>query len=444
MSKRRTIPALLAATLGLGATTAWADQPSQTDLQKQVQDLQAQVKELQSQRTNPGFTSQDVDSTVDSVLHDANRRSQLMMESGGFMGGWSEDEGFAIRSADGNYSLHPSIQLQFRTVTTYNDKVTSSGDANTDNGFDLRRLKLSFAGTAITKDLSYFVEWATDHNSGSLVNEQAYVQYQFADNFAVKAGQYKEYIYHEQTVSSRRQMAADRSLLNEVFFGGESFVQGVDLLWDPKTTVRADIAFTDGYKSSNTDFRDPPANGFDFGVHGRLEWLAMGKDFKGYNQFTSMGNKSGDFLVIGAGGDWSQNGDINLYHHAVDAQWNSGPWGVYVAWVGVYNDPNGGSSSWDCGALGQVSYLLNNQWEIFGRYDYFHLDDNSPTSHGSENTFHEITVGLNYYLHGHSAKITVDAGWLPNGAPNNQTGIGVLANDGENEYYVRGQFQLLL
>jgi hypothetical protein len=51
---------------------------------------------------------------------------------------------------------------------------------------------------------------------------------------------------------------------------------------------------------------------------------------------------------------------------------------------------------------------------------------------------------VNYYLHGHSAKITIDAGWLPNGSPNNQTGIGVLANDGDNEYFIRGQFQLLI
>ena len=442
MSKRRTIPALLAATLGLGATAAWADQPSQADLQKQVEQLQSQVKDLQTQRANPAFSAKDVDATVDSVLHDANLRSQLMAEQGGFTGGWMDDK-FTIASADGKYSMSPGLQLQFRTTTTYNDKV-NGGDANTDNGFEMRRIKLQFAGTAITKDLQYFVEWATDRVGGGLVNEQAFVEYKFADSFSVKAGQYKEFIYHEQTVSSRRSMAADRSLLNEVFFGGESFVQGVDLLWYNNKNMRGDVAFTDGFASRNTNFQDPSTNPFDFGVHGRFEWLVFGKDFKGYNQFTSMGNKSGDFLVVGAGGDWSQAGGDNVYRHAVDAQWNSGPWGVYVAWVGVYNDPSGGNSAWDCGALAQVSYLINNQWEVFGRYDYFHLDDNSVVSHGSENTFHEFTVGLNYYLHGHSAKITVDAGWLPNGSPNNQTGIGVLANDGENEYYVRGQFQLLL
>ncbi|HEY7115626.1 MAG TPA: porin [Tepidisphaeraceae bacterium] len=455
MTKRRTISALVAAALvGLGATAASraADQPAggatnQQDMQKQLEALQQQVKDLQAQRaaSGPAFSAKDVDATVDSVLRDADRRSQMLAETGGFYGGWMDDR-FSIRSADGNYVFSPWIQMQFRSVTTYNDNATASGDANTDNGFEMRRIKLGFDGNAFSKDFTYSFVWATDRKTGNLVNEEAYGQYKFADNFAVKFGQYKEYIYHEQTISSKRQMAADRSLLNEVLNGGESYTQGVDLLWDSNGPFRADIAFTDGYASRNTNFQDPPTNGFDFGVHGRAEWMVFGKDFKGYGQFTSLGNKSGDFLVLGAGGDWSQNGDINVYHHNVDAQWNMGPIGLYAAYVGLYTDPgSGGSSAWDWGFLVQASYLINNQWELFGRYDYMHLDGtDSAIAHGTEDTFHEITVGLNYYLHGHSAKITIDAGWLPNGSPNNQDGIGVLANDGENEYYLRGQFQLLL
>jgi hypothetical protein len=367
------------------------------------------------------------------------------MESGGFTGGWMDGTGFTIRSADGNYSMTPGVHFQFRTTTVYNDQVRSNGDANIDNGFEIHNLRFSLEGTAITKRLHYYFVW-NSADGGTLTNEEAYVQYDFADNFAVKLGQYREMIYHEQAVHDKRQMAADRSLLNEVLNGGQSFVQGVDLIWDPRSGFRGDIAFTDGYNSRNTNFQDPPSNAFDFGVHARVEWAVMG-DFRRYNQFTSLGYKGGDdLLVIGAGGDWSQSGDFNVYHHNIDAQWNSGPLGIYVAYVGLYTDPGnaGGSSSWDCGALVQASYLLNAQWELFGRYDYLHVSADSPIVHGTENTFHEIAVGLNYYLHGQNAKFTFDFGWLPNGAPNNQSQIGVLANDGQNEYYVRGQFQLVL
>ena len=449
---KRTVSALLAAAFGLCATSAWADQPGQADLQQQVQQLQQQVKELQAQRANPSFTAKDVDATVDSVLHDSARRSQLLAETGGFYGGWMDDQ-FTIQSADGNYSMHPGIHFQFRNNTNYNQNGGSGGSDNTDNGFEVRNLRFSLDGTAITKNLYYNFVWNTDRTNGSLINEEAYVQYKFADNFAVKVGQFKEYIYHEQTVSDKRQLAVDRSLLNLILNGtgspngtGISYVQGVDLLWDNNSNLRADVAFTDGYNSRNTNFQDPPTNSFDFGVQGRIEWLVFGSSFKGYNQFSSMGNKAGDFLVIGAGGDWSQRDSLNSYHHNVDAQWNSGPLAVYAAYVGLYTDPgNNGSSGYDYGFLLQAGYMINTQWEVFGRYDYTHLDGtNSAVAHGSEDTFHEITVGLNYYLHGQNAKITLDAGWLPNGSPHTFNAIGVLANDGDNQYFVRAQFQLIL
>jgi hypothetical protein len=442
---KRTISALLAAAaVGLGATAARADQPSQAELQQQLQQLQQQVKELQAQRAAPAYSAKDVDATVDSIIHDANRRSQLLADNGGFLAGWSGGR-FILQSEDGNYSLSPGVIFQFRNVTNYNDNAKSNGDANTDNGFEVRRLRFILEGTAITKNLSYRLQWNTNRTNGTMFNEEAYVQYKFADNFAVKMGQYKEFIYHEQSVSATKQLLVDRSLLNEVLNGGESYVQGIDLLWDPGQNLHGDIGFTDGYNGFNTNFQDPPANPFDFGVHGRIEYMLFGKDFKGYSSLTSMGNKSGDLAVIGAGADYSQNGDVNVIHHNVDVQWNAGPLSVYAAYVGLYTDfgntNTGPGSGYDYGFLAQAGWMLNNDWEVFGRYDYTHLD-NQPS--GDEDAFHEVSVGVNYYLHGQNAKITVDAGWLPNGAPSSQTGIGVLANDGDNEFYIRGQFQLVL
>ena len=101
----------------------------------------------------------------------------------------------------------------------------------------------------------------------------------------------------------------------------------------------------------------------------------------------------------------------------------------------------GNGSNYDYGFLVQAGYMINPTWEVFGRYDWTHLDNQAS---GSEDSFHEVAVGVNYYLHGHNAKFTIDAGWLPSGSPSSQTGIGVLANNGDNEFYIRGQFQLVL
>jgi hypothetical protein len=71
------------------------------------------------------------------------------------------------------------------------------------------------------------------------------------------------------------------------------------------------------------------------------------------------------------------------------------------------------------------------------------LDEDFVTG---EDTIHEFTAGVNYYLgwdgaFGHRAKITVDVVYLPNGSPNDQTGLGVLAGT-EDQFVLRGQFQL--
>jgi hypothetical protein len=423
------------------AANAWADQNSSADLQKQIQELQAQVSELQAQRAiAPAYSASDVNSVVDSVLKDAERRSQLLADGGGgFLGGW-ENGKFTIRSADGNYSLSPGIWLQFRSVTNVNDRSGGEGGNNLDNGFELRRLKLSFEGNAITKDLTYGIVWATDRKNGNLVNEEAWARYAFADNWAVKVGQYKELIYQETATSSKRKLAVDVSLAGQILFGGDTYSQGIELDYgDHDEALRALVGISDGYGSVNTNFQDPPANPFDFGVYGRVEYKLLG-DWKSYTDATALGNKH-DLLVIGAGGDWSQNGDQSIYRPAIDLQWETGPFGVFAGLIGRYTDSNSGSSTFDWGAVAQLGYLINSRWEIFGRYDLLKLDN---VAAGKEDTFHELTLGVNYYLKGHNAKVTFDGGWLPNGSPSNADAIGVLSNNGENEFYIRGQFQLVL
>jgi hypothetical protein len=81
------------------------------------------------------------------------------------------------------------------------------------------------------------------------------------------------------------------------------------------------------------------------------------------------------------------------YHHNVDAQWNSGPLGIYAAFVGVYTDAGSGAgNSYDWGFVVQANFMINAQWELFGRYDFIELDgSDSAFAHGARDEFHEIT-----------------------------------------------------
>src|SRR6202035_3866989 len=104
----------------------------------------------------------------------------------------------------------------------------------------------------------------------------------------------------------------------------------------------------------------------------------------------------------------------------VDLQWAS-PSGLafYADYLGRYTRGVGGgaATAYDQSLLGQVSYLFDKNWEVFGRYDYIHFDTKT-TPAGVKKNIDEITGGVNYYLYGQNVKVTGDATYLPNGAPN--------------------------
>jgi hypothetical protein len=341
--------------------------------------------------------------------------------------------------------MSPSIGMQFRSVTNWADNAKSGGRDNTDNGLEVRRLKFGLDGNAFTKSLYYNFLWATDRFSGNLVLEEAYARYQFADNWAVKVGQYKQMVNQESATSFRRFLAVDRSMANEILFGGETHLQGIELMYDdgPNGSTQAFVGLTDGFNSKNTNFQDPgtSANPFDFGVEARVNYKVMG-DWKSYNDMTAMGNTK-DLLVVGAGFDWSQGGDTDVVRHAVDAQYESGPLAVLAAYYGRWTRNVAGSDDdrYDWGLMVQAGYMLNSQYEVFGRWSMTHLDDDFVTG---DSEFCELALGFNYYIRGHNAKITVDVTWLPNGAPGDLTGLGILGNEGEDQFLIRGQFQLSL
>jgi hypothetical protein len=459
-SKRHfTIP-VVAGALGVGgaAMIAQAAEPTAAELQAQIQSLQAKVQQMETQRPATAITANPQPATVDSVLSDANRRSQLMEVEGMTAGHTEGEDGhFVLQSADGNFRLMPMLQLQFRNVTNWSENATASGKDTLENGFEINRAKLELFGNAFSPDLTYDIRWASGENNGgaSLVLENAYVQWRFADDWSVRGGQFKDNVFHEETVSSRRQLAVDRSLVNEVIGGGRTdYVQGVALIWDNGGALRAEAAYHDGANSDNTSFQDVPtilpASNTNFGVSARVEYALQG-NFRQYDDFTARNNKD-DMLVLGAGLDLTQAGSDNVFFHTFDAQWEPQAvkgLGVYAAYLGAYADFNNGAgagndTSYDWGFLVQAGYMVNEKCEVFARYSLTNLDSDVPGFSLKTDKFNELTFGANYYMHGHSAKFTIDASILPDGSPANISSADYLANDGDTEIVVRAQFQLLI
>lgn len=451
MTKSRyfALPAMLAAgAIAMGSGSARAADPTTAELMQQLQQLQSKVQELEAKH-NDGPTSKDVDATVERVLNDANSRSQ-MLQMEGFTAGWTKDKGFRIQDAAGNWQLHPFFQFQFRNVTNFShsNAVTSGGTITgfdekdrLQNGFDMRRMKFGFDGNAFSPDLTYYFLWASENDGGGVGLEQAWVKYFFNDSWAVRLGQIRNPVFHETDTSSGYQLAADRSLANLLLTGSnEAFTQSVSLVYAPKEgPITGEVGISDGYISGNSGFTDSPtAHG---GAFARVNYFVMG-DRKSYSDFTARGNKA-DLLVVGGGIDYTTRDDEADYRHTVDVQYeNTNGLSLYVAYLGNWVDSRAADDQfWNYGFVGQVGYMVNEDWEVFGRASYSKFDQENAFG---EDTWCELTAGVNWYVgHGHNAKVTLDATVLPNGSPIDNTDLGILASD-KTEAFVRAQFQLLL
>ena len=100
-----------------------------------------------------------------------------------------------------------------------------------------------------------------------------------------------------------------------------------------------------------------------------------------------------------------------------------------------------GADTYEYSVLGQVSYLFDQKWEPYARYEHLYLQG---TAAGAQDNINSIVVGANYYLYGHAAKLSAQAEYLPNGIPISDDGADVEASNNHNEFVFIAQFQLLL
>lgn len=415
---------------GWGAPVSAADSP---------EDIRAEMRRLQSKLDQLEARQAQTSETIQKMIDDAARRSQLLSIGEGANVSYDPARGgFYIQ--DGPNVVHPFAMLQFRNNITSRDNAGPAGESSWENGFEVRRMKFGFDGTLFTTDLSYLFQWGVGRKDGLPVMEDAWAKYKFADNWAIRAGQFKDPLTHESWIGAKKLLATDRSYMNDYFTNGDNYTQGVSLIWEPKArALRGELAITDGQMSANQNYRDFPTNSYSFGVTGRMEWAVFG-DFKGYDEFTAIGVQK-DSLVIGVAADYSQAGDTSPLTHTIDVMFkNTAGLSLYGAYIGRWIENSaGGGSSYDWGAEAQVAYAFNPRWEVFGRYDYLSIDSVAATP----SSVNEFTVGVNRYFNKHNVKLTVDLSYLPDGAPVSLDGLGIMATDGD-VWVLRTQFQLAI
>ncbi len=388
---------------------------------------------------------------VAQVVADAEKRSRLIDGDLSLAAGY--DKGFFIKSADENFLLKTSFLFQFRGIANWEEDGQLDGGDNIESGFEIRRFRTRFTGNAFSKDLTYDFQLDYARNGGNITLLDGTIGYRFAPEWQFKFGQWKQRFARERDVGPGNQLAVDRSFLDALIGGGlTNRVQGVALVYGgtKENNWRVEGTLTDGAGIANTDFRDGAAG---FGSAVRVEYKLMG-DWSNYNDFTAKGTKD-RLAVVGAGVDYTDfdSGEQILYTADLHYE-TAGGFGLMTAVHGRSLDARdtgdqGVTTDW--GALAQASYLVRKNLEPFARYSILRFED---TDGAGDDTYNEITVGVNYYLGkdgawGNRAKLTVDAVYLPDGAPGttaapgNLTGMGYVAGE-DAQFILRAQFTLQL
>ncbi|MCC6952127.1 MAG: hypothetical protein IT433_11880 [Phycisphaerales bacterium] len=383
--------------------------------------------------------AQTADNISRELLADAANRSSFSAAAGG---GW--EKGSFFISDGGANTLTPYGFTQFRYLMNFRDEDSAGDQDDFTHGFQARRTRVGMKGTVWSKNLSFDMLGEFSRSSGAFTLLDAWGQYKFENNMAIKWGQGKVGLLREELVSDTKQLTLERSTVNSVFTQGRS--QMVQLAYTGES-FRGWASISDGLNTLNTDFNS--ASEADYALTARGEFRWGDGDWKRFDDNVSWrGSKYGGMLGAAVhfqdGGETGGTSDTQVLEATVDASMEGNGWNLFAAAVWRNTDASGSDSD-DFGAVLQGGYLVSDQCEVFLRYDGVFPDDDS----GGDD-FHTLTAGANYYLspESHAAKFSADIQYYFDaedaaGIISPSTGSNLLADTEDGQIALRLQMQVL-
>jgi len=476
---------LLAGTAVAGSAFA-ASVEANNDAMAQIADLKKEIAELKAQNGDKWLTEQrasEIRSVVQDVLSDADTRASLQAAQA--TAGWNK--GFFLASPDGNFKLNVGGQLQTRWaynwMSSRDMNNSSTNGVNTFNtagvskaayGFEVRRAKLEFSGHVVDPSWQYAVTLAYqqffgqnndpasanfaggggvsqgDNFAGGIGLENAYIKKDLGNGFSVQVGQFKSPFLREWLVSSKYQLAVERSLVETMFSTG--WTQGIQANWN-NDNLRAMVSYNDGANNANlgsisgTNVNGGVGNngvGFtQWAFTGRVEFMAFG-NWAQFDDLTSFRGEAAG-LLVGGGINWQRGGqqsnltnvggaavpangnaDGEFFSWTLDATWDLGGANIFAAWVmnTSYSLPGGQGDINSYGVVVQGGYFLTDDVELFARWEWMNTENSNPnqtagsnvTTNSANNAFvNNIgTIGANWYI-SKNVKWTTDfaVSWNP-------------------------------
>lgn len=441
----------------MAAGTATADTDVQA-LKDRIAQLEARLDSMATAEDNwlTERRAEDIRSLVDEVIADAQNRPTLV--EGGMQAG-HDGRNFVLKG--GNAEMRIFGQIQVRRV--YSFRSNEFGDdpdtAKTQSGSEIRRMRLGFQGSLdLGHQFDYRFVLDSDRETNNISLLEAVVSTKLFDFLTLYTGRTKGPFAKEELVISSRQMAVDRSFATQQFT--TKFHEGLGFKIDipDMEMLRLDVMFSDGARSGNiggnNDFSNTQS---DFAVTARAEVKVLGEKWNN-SDFTS---KAGDeaSLALGAAVHYQSSktgttaNNDNAFLWTVDALFKADGFSAFGAFYGAHLSLDGRDDVNAYAFVAQGAYSFDFEGyaiEPFVRFDWTYGEapgyDNGPDANQLWTSFGQghqqfLTFGGNYYIKGHSAKITVDAVYGFN-ATDGDRGIGLrAANTGA--WTIRSQFQLL-
>lgn len=433
-------------------------------LENKIQQLESQTAMLRQQVDENWLTDErsgQIKGLVQEVLADAKTRGQFA--DGDLAAGY--DKGFFIRTADNNYKLTINGWAQFRyTYGRYENKANGAGTAiDTDNrdntsAFEVRDFRISFAGNVVTPKLTYKIEISANRGQ-DITYTDAFVAYKFNDVFNVRAGSFKAPFAKSTLTSDTALGLMSRPEVLLPFDAG--YQLGASLYGDIiKDTLSYEVAITNGtsgdFSWDYTDGTEAPSIDNRPAFYARIAWAGSGttKDFSDesdlrkdnsnfiwmlgaavgyeshnvYNEnvrLNGLGSHDSGTLTSGFPNPaWLELSDV--YRATIDwsAKWRG--WSFLTAayfqqaqlarmddasYQDTYNEYYRStlfdSSGFQFSAYGQIGYfIIPQKLELLGRIS-------TISSEGPTDSAQYYTIGANYYLAGHNARISTDLTWVP-------------------------------
>lgn len=376
------------------------------------------------------------------------------------------DGGFFIQDATGNYKIKINEMAQFRYYVNRRPGVEyGAGDREIANGFELTNARITFAGNLINPRLTFLVEGEFGKEDGAYSAPFNYYLKYSKGFWAIKAGQFKLPVMHEEIVSQKYQLAADSSIANEVF--SQDYSQGVEVAFR-NDHVGVQWTVNDGIAKPNSAYASPEEA--DIGTTARFEYKIGEKvEWKRFDDFSSWRGapfaamfgaaahgetygSSASFVTDSSGALVAGSPERRQFiEWTADVSLEGNGWNAFAAVTGGHNAPVGEKATDDIGVVIQGGAFITDKLEPFARFDEFIPDHKRDSTENKP--FRTLKAGANYYFvpKSHNAKLTVDFQYFLDKADEtavlaelvNENDVGLLPGGDKGQMVGEAQMQWL-